>query len=194
MPRVSRAENERNKEIVLKALFDNPDQSVADISLSTGLSETQVYKIYRDFREQGVVFGNPAILDLSKTGKKRYIGTLKLVSGDVKPDEKFGTTNMRDMLLTLASFHLDIIHEDEYACDGSFDWVLVFLANNVRDATQFMNAICVASHDEYEVSSLSEVEFTIRRCSVFSPEMKDYVRKAKDSALLTDTRNRTKSD
>ncbi len=159
----------------MDTLLRNPACSVASISDKCGLSTQQVYRILRDLEEEGIIYGNPVVLDLSKLGKKRFIIFAKR-SGKPSDQTSLNSALYSDEFLKrIASKKLDIIPEDDYTCTGAFDMVTVFLADSTMEAIKYMDLLRHTAQGYFSSYSMSEVMFTTRKNMIMTPEKDAFV-------------------
>lgn len=185
MPKASKKQNEEDVQIVLDKILRNPNIKVGDLSSMCGLSTQQVYRILRKLEDDGILFGNPMMIDLGKIGKKRFIIFAKR-SGS-PPDESTmnGALYSEEFLNSMVSEKLDIIPEDDYTCTGAFDMVTVFIARSSLEAIKYMEFLRNASRGYFSSFSMSEVMFTTRKCMIRTPEVDSFIDYTSDVALYS---------
>ena len=185
MPKASKKQNDEDVQMVLDTILRDPNIKVSDLSSRCGLSTQQVYRILRKLEDDGVLFGNPMMIDLGKIGRKRFIIFAK--RSGAPPDE--GTMNgalySEEFLNSMVSEKLDIIPEDDYTCTGAFDMVTVFIARSSLEAIKYMEFLRNISHGYFSSFSMSEVMFTTRKCMIRTPEVDSFIDYASDVAFYS---------
>ncbi len=178
MPKVSRMQNDLDRKTVIDLLLKDPFITADAIAARGELSIQQVYRILHILEEEGIIAGNPVSLDLTKLGLKRYIVMAK--RGNEMPSEKSirSAAYSDEFLSGMACQKINIIPEDDYTCTGEFDIVWVFLAENMVEATKYVDYLRMVSKGHFRSFSIQEVLFTTRRNMTTTPDMdryKDYV-------------------
>ncbi|WII07732.1 winged helix-turn-helix transcriptional regulator [Methanomassiliicoccales archaeon LGM-RCC1] len=180
MPKNSKSQNAIDRNRVMDRLLRDPGCTVQTLADDCNLSTQQVYRILRHLEEEGIVYGNPMMIDLSKVGKKRFI-IFATRSG--RPSDQStlnGSLYSKVFLEEMREKNLDIIPEDDYTCTGAFDMVTIFLANNATDANKYLDLLRHVSNDYFSTFRISEVLFTTRKNMIATPERKRFIEYVKD--------------
>lgn len=180
MPKSSKAQTENDRKNVIEYLMKNPSCTVPSISENCGLSTQQVYRILRDLESEGIVYGNPLMLNFAKLGMNRYIIFAR--RSGIPSDQTTLNSSLysKEFLDSLKEHKIDIIPEDDYTCTGAFDMVTVFLAHNITDANKYLDFLRHTSKGYFNSCTISEVLFTTRKNMINTPERQSFIEYIQD--------------
>ncbi len=180
MPKNSKSQNAIDRNRVMDRLLRDPGCTVQTLADDCNLSTQQVYRILRHLEEEGIVYGNPMMIDLSKVGKKRFIIFATRSGRPSDQNTLNGSLYSKVFLEEMREKKLDIIPEDDYTCTGAFDMVTIFLANNVTDANKYLDLLRHVSNNYFSTFRISEVLFTTRKNMIATPERERFIEYVKD--------------
>ncbi|WP_049796314.1 helix-turn-helix domain-containing protein [Methanomassiliicoccus luminyensis] len=174
MPRVSKKQNRMDVDKVTKLLLSHPELEVEAIVQQTGLSNQQVYKILRDLENEGIIFGNTRLLDLSKINRKRFLILAKRSGVIPNPNTVEMALYGKEFMSRLAEEKIDIIPEDDFTCNGEWDMITVIVAENALQANKYVDFLRAVSQDQFSKFSMVEVLFTTKKNTVGTPDIEDF--------------------
>jgi DNA-binding Lrp family transcriptional regulator len=174
MPRVSKEQNRKDIQKIMKLLIAHPNLDVDTISQQSGLSNQQVYKILRNLEEEKILFGNPRLIDLPKANRKRFIIFAKR-SGSLANDRTLKCAlYSKEFLTMLAKEKIEIIPEDDFTCSGEYDMVTIINAESTLQANKYVDFLRSISYDYFSKFSIIEVMFTTKRNSIPTPDVERF--------------------
>lgn len=175
MPRVSKDQNKKDADLLIDALLRHPGADADALAQTCKLSVQQVYRILRVLQDEGIITGQPYIVDLAKVGKKRFLIMAKR-SGDLVDENTFSCALYTDEFINrIREENLDIIPEDDYTCSGEFDMITTVIANDAFTATKYVDLLRTVSHGYFSRFSIEEVMYTTRRNAMPGPDIEAFI-------------------
>jgi DNA-binding Lrp family transcriptional regulator len=172
MPKISRKQNEINKQRVIDEVLRNPSLDTESLSHHTGLSKQQIWKILHLLENEGFICGTTFVLDPNKLGKRRY---MILADRNNNPsDEEFLRFIVNDgMKFILIEKKIHVIIEDSYYLGGLNKWITIIMADNIVDASKFCETWRASMWRYFSKIDMAEITFTLRRNVVIKPDEKE---------------------
>jgi DNA-binding Lrp family transcriptional regulator len=125
--------NQDEKKILL-ALQKNSKDSINSIAKLCGFSRQKTQRIITQLEEDHVIWGYATITDEKKQGLLKYI---LLVKRSMKKISKETAEKIAFLQYDEEYVKQGITIESSYLIHGEYDWMILFTAQNLRDAKKF---------------------------------------------------------
>jgi len=119
---------------VLIALQKNSKNTISSIAKNCGVSRQKVKRIITQMEEDHVIWGYTAITDEKKQGQLKYV---LLIKRSMNKIEKETAEKIAFLQFHEEYFRQGITIESSYYIHGEYDWIIIFTAQNLRDAKKF---------------------------------------------------------
>lgn len=132
--KISKEQFSQEERMVLLSLQKNSKNTISSIAKNCGVSRQKVKKIISQLEEDHVIWGYTAITDEKKQGQLKYVLLIKRSMNKI--DKEIAEK------IAFLQFHEEYIRqgitiESSYYIHGEYDWIIVFTAQNLRDAKKF---------------------------------------------------------
>lgn len=154
MVKKSRQQSELDKQKILLELQKNAKQSIQSIAKKCGFSRQKIQHAIKEMEENHTIWGYTAIVDQQKQGLRKYILSIKRSS---KQMDKATLQRLISYRFSEDPLKIGIIIENCYYVHGEYDWVITFIAKDIRHAKQFTSLLFQAYEGLIERFNLTEV-------------------------------------
>ncbi len=168
MPKSSVKQIEKDENKILEELSKNANKSINDIAETCGFSRQKVWRIIKNLEKNHTIWGYVAVLNEEKLNKKDYILLVKRTN---KPFPKEMIDKIIDRDLAKKAKKIGIEFSNSFYTHGSFDWVICFNANDIREAKTFIEIFNKLYEGYISETHLIENMFSAVRCGVTNPEI-----------------------
>jgi DNA-binding Lrp family transcriptional regulator len=169
MPKVSKAQIDKDEKIILAELQKNANESIDTIAKRCKFSRQKVWRTIKNLEAKHLIWGYTVIVDEKKNGFIHY--TLLIKRSMKKLDEKTIDIIISRKLEEIAS-EADAVIESSYYVNGEYDWVLTFTAPNLLAAKKFCELVLSLHKEIVDKITLLETLFTIEDHHILNPEKK----------------------
>jgi Lrp/AsnC family leucine-responsive transcriptional regulator len=156
---------------ILAELQKDANQSVDTIAQRCGFSRQKVWRCIKRLEQNHVIWGYVAIVDEEKQGRKTYVVGIKKAPTPL--DEKTTRIIASPYLQELASKDGITIQNSLYT-HGEYDWIIMFTADDLRQAKKFSELLYVTYRGYIAKMDLMETLFWTRKQRIFNPEAKKF--------------------
>jgi Lrp/AsnC family leucine-responsive transcriptional regulator len=171
----SEKETRINDRKILDVLVENARQPSIEISKKIGLSRQTVSKAINRLENDHVIWGYQAVVDEEKQGLSTY---LVLVKRAIKPiDEKIAEKIISRKLEEIAS-DIGVKIVTSLYCNGSFDWIISFIATDIKQAKKFTEHIKTMYSEYISDLQILDVLFFVKKQGFLNPDvekLKDFI-------------------
>jgi DNA-binding Lrp family transcriptional regulator len=171
MTKSSQAQISEDEKKILKELQKNSNQSIDTIAQRCGFSRQKVWRCIKRLEQEHVIWGYTAIVDEEKQDRKSYVVTIK--KNTTPLDEKTARVIATPYLQDLA-IKEGIVIENSLYTHGEYDWIIIFTADDLRQAKKFSELLYVAYPGYIAKVGLMETLFWTRKQRIFNPEAKKF--------------------
>jgi DNA-binding Lrp family transcriptional regulator len=152
---------------VLYALEQNAKENIDDLAKKCGFSRQKAWRIIKQLETSHKIWGYTAIFDAETQGLRKFMLSIKR-SGKTL-DTRSITEIAYDRLDKTIS-NLGITIESSYYLHGEYDWILIFIAENLQDAKTFTDIIFGTYPGIVEKANLSQILFIQRDHRIANPD------------------------
>jgi DNA-binding Lrp family transcriptional regulator len=171
MPKSSQSQISEDEKKILTELQKNSNQSIDTIAHLCGFSRQKVWRSIKRLEQEHVIWGYTAIIDEEKQDRKSFVVTIKKTNTPL--DEKTARVIATPYLQELA-LKEGIIIENSLYTHGAYDWVIIFTADDLRQAKRFSELLYVTYPGYIAKVDLMETLFWTRKQRIFNPEAKKF--------------------
>lgn len=123
---------EEDKKKVIQQLLENSKQSPYEIAKTLGFSRQKVWRIIKELEKENVIWGYTSIIDDNNFNRNIFFALSKLKSPIFNKIDDVIESVQED---TESMFNVGIL--GSYYINGLYDWIVIFSAENIRDAKKF---------------------------------------------------------
>lgn len=169
MPKRSQIQIAEDEKRILTELQKNANASIDAIAQRCGFSRQKVWRSIKRLEQDHVIWGYTAIIDEDKENRKSYVVIIKKTTTPL--DEKTTRLIISPYLHDLASKE-GITIENSLYTHGEYDWIIIFNADDLRQAKKFSEVMNVTYQGYIAKMDLMETLFWTRKQRIFNPEAK----------------------
>ncbi len=150
----------------LLELQKNSNENIDTIAKHCGFSRQKTWRMKKQLEENHGIWGYSAIVDTEKQGLKKFILSLKRSNQSLEKKDIDDIMNGRigDMYEKLGIRILTT-----YYVQGEFDWVVIFTAEDIKQALKVQDLLTNKLSYAFEEINLSQVLFALREHTVINP-------------------------
>ena len=160
---------EKDEKRILEELAKNANKSINDIAKSCKFSRQKVWRVINNLEKNHTIWGYVAVVDEEKLDKKSYIMLIKRTN---KPIAKILIDKIINRELENDVKKNGIEFTNSIFTNGSYDWIIFFNANDIRDAKGFVESFNKLYQGYISETHLIEKMFTAVNCGVTNPDIK----------------------
>ena len=159
---------EADEKKILDELSRNANKSVNEIAKTCKFSRQKVWRIIKTLERNHTIWGYVAVVDEEKIDKKGYVF---LVKRNNKPldDALIEKIVSRELKKKASKGDIQIINS--IYTNGTFDWILRFIAPNIKHAKGFVEDFNKLFYGFLSESFLLEEMFNTEKCGIGNPEV-----------------------
>ena len=132
------------------------------------MSRQTVQKTIRMLEKEHVIWGYQVIVDEEKKGFSNY---LVLIKRTIKPiDENLADKIISRKLEKIAS-NMGVTIVTSLYCHGSYDWVISFMATDIKHAKKFTEQIKTMYSEYIAEVQLLDILFFVKKQGTLNPEV-----------------------
>jgi len=167
MPKSSQKQIREDELKVIQELQKNSNANIDDIAKKCGFSRQKVWRIIKRLEENKTIWGYSAIADIEKQDLTEY--TVLIKRTNLPLTEKLADNIIvRKIEDLLPSTRMKI--ENSYYVHGKYDWIIIFTAENIKQAKKFCETLNNIYQGYIEELHLIETMFTIKKQGILNPE------------------------
>ena len=167
MAKRSRSEVKKDEEKVLILLQSHAKDSLDAIAKKCGFSVPKVRRIIKTLEESNTIWGYHAVTDYEKYGMQEYILLIKKAN---TPVEGLVDTIVSRKIEKHAE-EMGILIESSYYLHGTFDWLICFVAKDLKDAKKFESELLKTYKSYIQETTLIEDIFPVKRDCIQNPDL-----------------------
>lgn len=159
---------------VIEQIQTNSNESIDTIGKRCGFSRQKVWRIIKRLENNKTIWGYRAVVNNGDLQMKKYI---LLVKKSNKP--------LSDLVTLIISRELEkkgkdigVTIESSGYLHGSYDWMITFIADDIRQAKRFVDVFHRLFPQSVTDSELLEEIFPVKSCGVNNPnvaQLKEFV-------------------
>ena len=168
MAKRSRDQVEKDERKVVDLLQTRAKESIDSLAETCNFSGPKVRRIIKHLEDTKTIWGYHAVVDYEKLGMHEYILLIKKTN---KPlDELAQKIISRD--IEKEASKLDIFLGSSFYLHGLFDWVICFVAKDLRTAKKFDGELIKMFKEYIQETNLVENIFPVKRSGINNPNLK----------------------
>jgi len=172
MPKSSKEQIDNDEKKIVRELQKNSKESIDKIAKNCGFSRQKVWRIIKRLEKNKTIWGYSVVVDDPKLDMKQFFILMK---------RRNVALSKKDLDLIVGSAlkqeleRLGVDAIGSYFVHGSFEWVVLIAAPNIKYAKKFVE-ICLGSFKDYisDVQIL-EVIFPIQINGIDNPNMEEFL-------------------
>jgi DNA-binding Lrp family transcriptional regulator len=168
MAKVSVQQIDIDEKTVIRELQRNSNESIDGIAKRCGFSRQKVWRIIKKLEGNQTIWGYHAIVDNERLHVKTYILLIKKSNRPIS--EVIDTIVTRDIEKNATEIGVHI--EDSLYLHGFFDWIILFTAEDIRQAKKFSEQFNRTYQSYVGETFLVEEIFPVKSCGVQNPNIK----------------------
>jgi len=170
MPKNSREQINVDEKKVIRELQKNSKDGIDKIEKRCGFSRQKVRRIIKRLEKNKTIWGYYAVVDDEKLDMKRYIMLIKRSNkplGDAVNKIIDLAMHCKEEEIGVDVICISYIH-------GHYDWMLIFTANNIKNAKKFTEWLTKEyQHMISEIHLLEDI-FSVKKCGLINPDLEKF--------------------
>jgi len=162
---------EQDGKKILFELVKNAKENIDTIAKHCGFSRQKVWKVIKQMEENQMIWGYTAIFDEQKIGMNHFMLMFKRSSKPLKE----GTVDLivsRRIEGILDKLELGVIVESSAYVHGDYDWVVTFIAEDIKQAKKYSDIFIGLHPGEIEKVTLLQTMMSVKKQYVLNPDRK----------------------
>jgi len=168
MPKSSNKQIEEDEKKVIKLLLEDSRQSPNEIAKKLGFSRQKAWKIIKKIEKNNTIWGYTGVIDESNFKRRTYFALSKLKAPIFGRIDDIIQSVQED---TEAQMNIGML--GSYYLNGTFDWILMFSAEDIRQAKKFCSHIQKQYMDQLERIDLMECIFPLIKYGKLNPNIEE---------------------
>jgi len=168
MPKSSKEQLEDDETKIIAQLKKDPKRSINEIAESCGFSRQKVWRFVKKLEEEKTIWGYNVVIDDEKMNLNQYI---LLIKSSPKPIKKI-VEDITNLSLDDSAKEIGIEIQNGGMVNGRYDWILVFSAKDIKQATKFRELFLSKYSSIVSEVDLLEYIFPIKKCGIANPDVK----------------------
>jgi DNA-binding Lrp family transcriptional regulator len=152
---------------ILSEIMKNSKEDIDIIAKHCGFSKQKVWRFIKHLEVKGLIWGYTAIFDEQKISMTHFILMLKRTT---KPLEKATANRIISRRAEDVAAELGVTIESSSYVHGEFDWVVTFIAEDLRKARKFCDSLVALHPGEIEKIMILQTLIFIKKQYVMNPE------------------------
>ena len=168
MPKSSKEQMEDDEKKIIAQLKKDPKKSINEISENCGFSRQKVWRVIKKLEEEKTIWGYNVVIDDEKMDMNQYV---LLIKSSPKPIKKI-VEDISDLSLDDYAKNMGIEIQSGGMVNGKYDWILVFSAKDVKQATKFKGVFLSKYSSIVSEVDFLEYIFPIKKCGIPNPDVR----------------------
>ena len=167
MPKNSREQIDADEKKVIRELQKSSKESIDKIAKRCGFSRQKVWRIIKRLEKNKTIWGYYAVVDNEKLDMKRYIMLIKRSNKPIGD----AINKIIDLTMHFKGEEIDVDVICSSYLHGHYDWMLIFTANDIKNAKKFSELLTKEyQHVISEIHLLEDI-FSVKKCGVINPDL-----------------------
>ena len=171
MSKSSQVKIDEDTRLIIEEIQKNANKSINEIANKLNFSRQKVWRIIKNLEKNNTIWGYTAIIDEEEQGLTHYMLLIKRTLLPI--DKKLG-----DLIISknLGEFvpNEKVIIEHSYYTHGSYDWVIGFKTDNIKNAKLFCEIFNKLYQGYIKRYELLQIMFPIRVQGILNPEVEKF--------------------
>jgi DNA-binding Lrp family transcriptional regulator len=175
MAKSSREQIELDEKKLLSELVKNSNENIDTIAKHCGFLRQKAWRMIKQLEAKKLIWGYTAVFDEEKIGQTHF--TLLIKRTMEKMPEKVVDNIISTKTEELAK-ELGITIESSVFVHGEYDWILTFIAEDIKQVKKFQDALFILFPGSSEKITILQTLMFIRKHYILNPDkkkLKDYL-------------------
>ena len=168
MPKSSINQIKLDEKRVIKVLQNNSKESIDNIAKKSGFSRQKVWRIIKRLEKNKTIWGYHAVIEEEKIDMKSFI---LLIKGKRLPIGNPSEEYIIERTIDKIGEKIGIIVEDSIWLHGEYDWVMSFLAKDLKTAKKFNELFSKQYLGNISELKLMEKIITVKKDGFINPKI-----------------------
>jgi DNA-binding Lrp family transcriptional regulator len=168
MAKRSKESVEKDELKVIKELQAHSKENIDNLAKKCGFSGPKLRRIIKNLEESQTIWGYSAVTDFEKLGMKEYLLLIKKTN---KPLDETVEKIISHEFEKKAK-DLDIFVSSSYYLHGIYDWVICFIATDLKQAKKFESHLDKEFAGTILETRILENIFPVKRSGIQNPSLK----------------------
>jgi DNA-binding Lrp family transcriptional regulator len=175
MPKSSKNQIEQDGKNILFELVKNSNESIDTLAKRCGFSRQKAWRFIKQLEANGLIWGYTSIFDEQKIGLTHFTLMLKRTSKPLKKEtaDRIISRRAEDILKKLQG-----TIESSALVHGEYDWVVTFIAKDIKQAKKYSDTLIALHPGEIEKITLLQTMMFVKKQYILNPErkkLKDFI-------------------
>ncbi len=168
MPKSSRKQIDNDEKKTLRELQKNSKESIDKIAKKCGFSRQKVWRIIKRLEKNKTIWGYRAVVDDEQINMKTYI---LLIKGRRLPIDNPAEKDIVERTMDKLGERIGVIVEDSIWLHGDYDWIMSFMAEDLKTAKRFYEALTQQYGENISELKLMETIVTVKKGGFDNPRV-----------------------
>jgi DNA-binding Lrp family transcriptional regulator len=169
MSKSSREQIDQDEKKILSELVKNSKENIETIAKHCGFSRQKAWRMIKQLEAKKLIWGYTTVFDEQKIGLTHYMLMVKRTS---KQLEKGAVDRIISRRAEDMAAELGIAFESSIYVHGEYDWVVMFAAQDIKQAKKFSDSLIALHPDEIEKITIMQTLMFIRKQHILNPDRK----------------------
>ena len=168
MPKSSRKQINDDEKKILRELQLNSKESIDKVAKKCGFSRQKVWRIIKRLEKNKTIWGYRAVVDDEQISMKTYI---LLIKGRRLPIDNSAEKDIVKRTMDKLGGGIGVIVEDSIWLHGDYDWIMSFMAEDLKTAKRFYEAFTQQYGENISELKLMETIVTVKKGGFDNPKV-----------------------
>jgi len=168
MPKSSRKQIDNDEKKILRELQKNSKESIDKIAKKCGFSRQKVWRIIKRLEKNKTIWGYRAVVDDEQINMKTYI---LLIKGRRLPIDNPAEKDIVERTMDKLGERIGVIVEDSIWLHGDYDWIMSFMAEDLKTAKRFYEALAQQYGENISELKLMETIVKLKKGGFDNPRV-----------------------
>ena len=168
MPKSSRKQIDNDEKKILRQLQKNSKESIDKIAKKCSFSRQKVWRIIKRLENNKTIWGYRAVVDDEQINMKTYI---LLIKGRRLPIDNSAEKDIVERTMDKLGERIGVIVEDSIWLHGDYDWIMSFMAEDLKTAKRFYEALTQQYGENISELKLMETIVAVKKGGFDNPRV-----------------------
>ena len=168
MPKSSRKQIDNDEKKILRELQKNSKESIDKIAKKCSFSRQKVWRIIKRLEKNKTIWGYRAVVDDEQINMKTYI---LLIKGRRLPIDNPAEKDIVERTMDKLGERIGVIVEDSIWLHGDYDWIMSFMAEDLKTAKRFYEALTQQYGENISELKLMETIVAVKKGGFDNPRV-----------------------
>ena len=168
MPKSSKEQIDNDEKKVVRELQKNSKENIDTIAKRCGFSRQKVWRVIKRLEKNKTIWGYRAVVDDEQINMKTYI---LLIKGRRLPIDNPAEKDVIERTMDKLGERIGVIVEDSIWLHGDYDWIMSFMAEDLKTAKRFYEALTQQYGENISELKLMETIVTVKKGGFDNPKV-----------------------